>query len=252
MRFFILVLVYVVFLNIIYDDNAFGQIYTTTVLPTDDAFVISDLNDPQDEQDFSITNTGKLDFLNIWYNWSNTNQKIISIGYLKFDLSSIQSQDVIKAELLMKPYIAKINGESVSIDLIYVSDNDWNESEINYIDKPVLPTEPNSSTSISALDIWYNWDMTSLVNKNKGEELSVALVIKNIIEDTEEMVVFYSSEDSDRSPHLRVTYIPIVIQENSVEESKLIFIILGISIAAIATIVFIAKSNIILKTQKTK
>ena len=108
------------------------------------------------------------------------------------------------------------------------------------------------STSISALDEWYNWDITSLVNKNKGEELSVALVIKNIIEDTEEMVVFYSSEDSDRSPHLRVTYTPVVIQENSVEESKLIFIILGISIAAIATIVFIAKSNIILKTQKTK
>ena len=77
MRFFILVIVFVVFLNIIYDDNAFGQNYTTIILATDDAFVISDLNDPRDEQGFSKTNTGKLDFLKVWYGSSNVNQKII-------------------------------------------------------------------------------------------------------------------------------------------------------------------------------
>jgi len=250
MRFFILVLVCVVFLNIIYDDYAFGQNYTTLRLASDDAYVISDLNDPQDKQGFITTNTGELNFLKIGYDWSNENQKIINVGYLKFDLTSIQSPDIIKAELVMQPHIAKINGESISIDLIHVSDDDWNESEINYINKPTYLTQSDSSISISELDVWYSWDITSLANKNKGEELSVALVIKNILENTEENVLFNSIQVLERAPHLRIIYTPMVIEENT-KDSKLIFIILGISIATISTIVFIAKSNIILKTQKS-
>ena len=74
----------------------------------EDTYVVADLNDPGDAQGFRERNYGSLDFVKAWYLWNVEveepevegeaveveMEKVVSIIYLKFDLSSIEDKAI--------------------------------------------------------------------------------------------------------------------------------------------------------------
>jgi len=191
-------------------DTIFGQESTTVkLLPTDDAFVVTDHNDPNDIRGFGDLHTGDEDFLKIWYAWNTTerNEKINSGIYLKFDISDLEASEIQNAQLKLKPYIIMVEADR-EILIIMVPDNDWTESNLAYNTRPFTEATVIDSVKITKTDEWYNWDVTSIVKDNAGDEVSFGLVIETLFLNTEEQIVFYSkeAEDSSDSPYLEITY----------------------------------------------
>jgi hypothetical protein len=187
--------------------------------PTDDAFVLNNFSDPDDIEGYQITNTGDLDFLKSWYamNATENQEQLISNSYLKFDLTDIESDKVINANLKLVPKTL-VTSQNVppSLELSTVDTSNWNESEINYTNRPLhdLAGDFIINTIISEKEIGlYNWDLTELVKENSGSELSVVYSNSDIYENTEEIISFYSkeTENQNNAPVLEIEYI---IDEN--------------------------------------
>ena len=182
--------------------------------PTDDAFVITNLSDPDDVKGAQITNTGTLDFLKSWYAWNVTEdqEKMLTNSYLKFNLSKLDSDKVISAQLTLTPIIAKSSLGTVPYLELTKADTNWNESEITFVNKPsydeensivnTIITNPNNEQGL------YTWDITDLVTQNAGSKLSVVFFNNNIVDSTEEMVSFHSkeTEDQNNAPVLEIKY----------------------------------------------
>lgn len=180
------------------------------LVPTDDAYVAVDLNDPDDAQHYRDTNTGDLEFLRTWYAWNVTEnqERIISSPFLKFDLSEIESEKVINANLNLRIFAGKtLGGTAPELNLALVSSNDWNESEITFNNKPEHLVD-NLITNTLIDNHWYTWDVTDFVKQNAGSSLSIMFANKVIRENMEEVISFHSKEtqEPEKAPVLEIEY----------------------------------------------
>lgn len=182
---------------------------SATLSPTDNAYVVADLNDPLDIEGLRTLNTGNLTFLKIWYAWNVTQpgtEKIISIAYLKFNLSSLDALNITSATLML--YASKVNLTGVSRDLsaYYVSNNSWSQNTLNFDNSPSFDNETFVQTAVSAPDSWYSFNVTQLAQKQVSSELTMAIAFSIFYEHNEEQVIFNSQLASQDRPQLIVDY----------------------------------------------
>lgn len=233
--------------NLTSTDSNFNIINIT---PTDDAFVVANLNDPENVEGSQSINTGDLEYLRSWYAWNVTEnqERITTLVYLKFDLAEIDSEGVLGAQLKLKPFVGKSTiGLAPKMELTFVPENNWSELEITYDQRPLYFENFTKISSVITEDERYSWDLTDLVKENAGSELSIAFAIRDIYTNNEELITFHSkeAEDPENFPVLEIEYaaaippIPSSLQEN--ETDYTLAAIVGVLVAAAAGIgIFIA------------
>lgn len=182
---------------------------TIKLTPVDDAYVVSDFSDPADKSGVSKLNTGNYEFIKVWYSLGTipqANEKVVSIGYIKFDLSDLKGKDILKANLKMQPYLVTLTESVRAVDIFPVSTNEWKESKITYSTAPSFGPDTIASTDISAANKWYGWDLTEFVKKNTGSAISFAVAFKTLYDKNQENVVFYSKDTYEgvNAPYLEI------------------------------------------------
>ena len=195
---------------------------TIKLFPTDDAYVVTNQNDPDDKQGLKALNTGDLDFLKIWYanNVTKNQEKIISIGYLKFDLSDLNAENISSAELKMQPFVINKKAAILPVDVFLVASDDWSESAINFTNRQLFFNQVVDSTEISDTGKWHSWNVTDVVKQNTKPQISFALLIRYLYDNSEEQSAFYSKDVAEKqnAPYLEIVY---------AEEPNMIFNDLG-------------------------
>lgn len=182
------------------------------ITPTNDAYVVNDLNDPTDKAGLQNLNTGDFEFMKIWYAWNVTKsgkEKILSLGYMKYDLSNIDAKFIESAKLQMSVKIANLTGAARPVDVFLAKDGKWDEHTLAFTNAPAFMANVNSSSSVvSNPDKYYTWDVTDLVKQKAGSELSLVVALRTLYEKSEEQVVFYSKEAQDKTkiPTLLIDY----------------------------------------------
>ncbi len=173
---------------------------TVEIAPTDDAYVVANYNDPTDKEGIEHVNTGHLPFLKAWYAWdvTKTPEKVISIVYLKFNLTKI-SGPIESASLVLHPFAVTLTAPLRPVDIYTGLNSNWNESKIVFVGAPAFSTNDNSTAYVNNSDLnkSISWDLTRQVRNNEGSFLTLALVIRNSYIHNEELVDFYSKEASD-------------------------------------------------------
>jgi len=196
---------------------------TIRLEPTDDAFVAVDMNDPQDEDGLQQLHTGDLEFLKLWYAWNVTEnqERIITVVYLKFDLTEVDPEEVEGAELNMQSFITRITNVSRGVDIVKVPSNDWNETAITFQDRPVYPANATASSRVSIDNNWFSWNLTESVKESAGSELSVAMGFEKIYQNTEELLTFYSKESANKTnvPYLEISLAHPVIAQQKIDQT---------------------------------
>lgn len=194
---------------------------TTQVKPSNDAYVVADLNDTADKLGFRSLNTGNLPILKVWYAWNLTivNKtgsvvgyvpvKIVSVTYFKFDLSSISGGDTVtNATLKLYSSVSNLTGASRFLIAYYVPNNSWSQSSLDWYNAPAFHTRTNSSVSITnGAKGWYSLDLTRMAQNATGKTLSVAMTFLVLYKHNEEQVVFNSTRAAGDQPYLVVQYI---------------------------------------------
>ena len=164
-----IILLLLLTVSIIFGTSVYAQeSEIITLKPTDDAYVTADLNDSDDAQHYRDKITGDLEFLRTWYAWNVTEnqEQIVSSPFLKFDLSEIESEKISNANLKLRILAGvTIDGLAPELELALVSDNNWNESELNYNNKPEhLPNNLVTSTMID--NHWYSWHIAGCITRS--------------------------------------------------------------------------------------
>ncbi len=181
---------------------------TLEIFPSDDAYIVYDVNDPDDKQGFRSLNTGSLKFLKVWYAWNVTHaekNEFVSFAYLKFDLSQISADKVASAKLRLYAQNITLTGASRLVDVHVASPSPWDESTLTYLNRPLFPNDPAASTSVRDLG-WYEWNLADPVKQGAGSSLTVAVLLRTLFIHNEEQVVFSSKEavDSSLRPELLI------------------------------------------------
>jgi len=178
------------------------------LMPTDDAFIGLDFTNPNDSFGLRTLNSGNEEFLKVWYafNVTEAEELITTVGNMKFDLSEINPDHIINANLKLYPYIVGTSGGEQIISVYHLPYNDWNESTITFDNSGGLAQNEISFTTIDEPNQWYNWDVTDFVKENAGSSVSLSLSYQTVFPGHEEQVVFYSKDSSiDTSPYLEIT-----------------------------------------------
>lgn len=220
--------------------------------PTDDAHVLADLSDPQDIRGLMQSNAGNVDSIQLISSWNVTeiNSAIVTIGYLKFDVSQQKTYNLEKAELKMLAREVILDETPKTVALLHVANNNWKESDITYLKRPTYSTTIASSAEITTPNTWYSWDVTDLVKQNPGSELSVALTFQTGKDNTEDIVSFYSKEftNNENAPYIALYYTTDSTVDLSGDDSNLFTAIIisglvGAAAASFITKLFVSKNK---------
>ena len=191
-------------------DNTHAQSDIIKIIPTDDAYVIADLNDKIDVSGLKQTNSGSDELINMISAWNITENQstVVSVAYLKFDLSEYETESIQTATLYMFAKDVVLDNSPKNIALIFVDDDNWNESEITYLQRPFFSTTIDAISVISEPNKWYSWDITEVIKKNKDSEISLALTFETGKDFTSDLVTFYSKESNitENVPYLEIKY----------------------------------------------
>ena len=217
------------------------------LVPSDDAHVLTDLNDSEDTGRLMQTNAGSLESIQLFSSWNATENEntILTIGYLKFDTTKQKTHDLEKVELRMLTREVLLSETPKNVVVVHVPNNNWSESDITYLKRPSFSTTIASLAAITAPNTWYSWDVTDLVKQNPSAELSVAITFETAKDKTQDLVSFYSKEfpNKEYSPYLALYYTTDSTLPSSSENSNFAAIIIsGLVGAGIAS--FITKSII--------
>jgi len=179
--------------------------------PTDDAYVVGDLNDPADSLGLRTLNTGNFKFLKVWYAWNVTgaqDKKIVSLAYLNFDLSGLNPDQISSAKLKIYMQNVTLTGISRFVDVHVANVSPWEESSLVYRNAPSFSANKTASASVSVIG-WYEWDLTKTVKEKTGSNFTVVVLLQKLLQNKEEQVVFTSKETDDP------TLIPRLVIERS-------------------------------------
>lgn len=190
---------------------------SSNLSPTDDAYVVADLNDPSDLEGLRTLKTSNLNFLKIWYAWENitspvtgnlTLVKIVSLAFLKFNLGSLNVKNISSAQLMLYASTVSLTGASRLLDAYLVTNNTWTQQNLDFDNNPGFDNNTYAYTSVSSANQWYSFDVTQMARQQlTSGELSIAITFSLLFEGNEEQVVFNSTRAPvNLQPKLVVTY----------------------------------------------
>jgi len=189
-------------------ESVFAESETIQLSPTDDAFIGLDFTNPNDSFGLRTLNSGNETFLKVWYafNVTEAEELIITVANMKFDLSEINPNNVINADLKLYPYIVSSSGGGQIIAVFDFPDNDWKESTVTFDNSPGLSQNEISFTNVNEPNRWYTWNVTDFVKDNAGSNASLSLGYKTVFPEHEEQTVFNSKEAQENTPYLEIVY----------------------------------------------
>jgi hypothetical protein len=194
---------------------------------SEDSYIVADLNDPNDSYGFMEKNYGDLKFVKAWYLWNVVEEevipegeegeeaepelvemeyeKIISIIYLKFDLSELEGMEVESAMLqLYAQNVAILTPRYVQV---FQVESDWDELTLNFNNAPPGGQNALSTTTVYQADQRYGWDVTSGVKtETQSGQISLAVMLRDMDKASEELVAFPSHETGENAARLLITY----------------------------------------------
>ena len=172
---------------------------TIQLLPTDDAYVITDLSNPNDP--VSDLNTGDLELIKIWYSFNSTEtgQNVLSLGHLKFDLSQLNPDDITSATLNLNSFGRNITNNTVSV--FTAVSQDWDESSLTYKTKPAFNTTLIDIADRLSPTNWMQWDVTNAIKQNNSTDITFVISLSNVMSNFEEEIDFYSKESTNSETH---------------------------------------------------
>ena len=193
----------------------------------EDAYVVADLNDPDDTLGFREKNYGSLDFVKAWYLWNVVEEevipeveegeeaepelvevefeKVISIIYLKFDLSQLEDKTVESAMLQL--YANNVVLLAPRYVQVFLVSSDWSETTINFNSGPTWGQTAIATATIYQAEQWYGWDVTDdVIGETGSGQMSLVLMLRDMTKATEEEVAFPSREVGANMSRLVVTY----------------------------------------------
>ena len=179
---------------------------TDKLYPIDDAYVITDVTDPQDLKNYQKINTGFLDFIRLSYalNVDPEQSQLLTMGYLKFDLSEINKEKIQNITLKMKSINIQKLQDTIGVDVAHVTQSSWSESDLIFSSRPLPTLDSLVSTEISEPESWNSWDVTNFITDD--DSVSLALGLSKMNTNSEELVSFYSKENRENSPYLEIKY----------------------------------------------
>ncbi|WP_052682210.1 CBM96 family carbohydrate-binding protein [Saccharothrix sp. ST-888] len=97
------------------------------------------------------------------------------IAYLRFDTTQLPPPEQI-GKALLRVYAAAQDAGDFDLKA-YATGNDWGESTLAWADRPALSADPVAGAHVGAVDAWawLEFDITALLRRHSGDELSVAL-----------------------------------------------------------------------------
>lgn len=187
----------------------------------EDAYVVADLNDPADTLGFMNQNYGDLDFVKAWYLWNVVMEeqevegemveveveleKVISVIYLKFDLTELEDKNIDSAMLqLYANNVALLTPRYLQVFLV---ESDWEETAITFNSRPLWGQTAIATATIYQADQWYGWDVTGdVIREAQPGQISLAVMFRDMDKGAEELVAFPSREAGTNMSRLVVTY----------------------------------------------
>ena len=137
-RYHILMLIAVLFFTSITHVSA-QESNVIELIPTDDAYVLANLQDPTDTQELRKLNSGNLDHLKIGYaiNTADIPNQNLGTALLKFDLGDLSDKQIDSVTLRL--YADQIQlSEPQDVGVFLVNNSTWNESTITYDTMPAF------------------------------------------------------------------------------------------------------------------
>ena len=142
-----------------------GTLQSKIIPSTGTAYIVTDASTTDDPQGLRDQNFHKQDYINIWYQWDVTGtEKDISVGLVKFDLSSLKGKDIKSATLQMDStgvtFIQNVAIRLVDVSLI---DGTWDPATVTYTNKPTWSASSVATAAIYGAGVWNSWDVSSSV-----------------------------------------------------------------------------------------
>ena len=184
-----------------------SDIKSLIIEAVEDSYVVTDIADDEDTQGFRDQNYGSLEFLKTWYAWGVVgDERLISIDLIKFDLSELKDRDIESVSLQLFARTANLAESARLVDIHRVRDP-WSQSDVTFNTRPAWDPAPVATAAIYGAGGWYSWNVTgTTIAGIRNGEVSFAVALRTIAEETEEQVVFVSTEGVARAPRLLVTY----------------------------------------------
>lgn len=174
-----------------------------------DAHIVTDNADAEDTQGLRSRNFGSLDFIRTWYVWHVVDkEEVVSLGLFKFDLTSLKGKEVKSAHLQLFGIGATLTQPARLVDVHAVSEGDWTEGELTFLNRPTWTQNPVATTAVYGPGVWYSWDVSGSVirESQRAEKISFVTGLRAIDDKKEELVLFASREVGRNAPRLIVTY----------------------------------------------
>jgi hypothetical protein len=177
---------------------------------TEDSYVVADVSTTDDPQGLRDKNFGGLDFLKIWYaNQQQATEQLVSVGLVKFDLSSLADREVRSAHLQLYAQRADLLQPVRLVD-VSLADGPWTQDAVTFGTLPTITNPPLASAAVYGANVWYSWDVTpAVVRKTRDGNVAYAIGLRTLETKGEEQVVFASSEAGRNAPRLVVTMAPV-------------------------------------------
>ncbi len=130
---------------------------------------------------------------------------LFATSYLRFNIANI-SLPVTDAKLKLYGSLFQPGATTMVVNVFSVADQSWQETTINYNNKPAAGTNALASKTVSTTEKYYVWDLTSFINsaRTAGNTL-VSILVRNHTSGDNSRVKFNSKEADAHPPKLVVT-----------------------------------------------
>jgi len=172
------------------------------------SYIVTDASQTPDPQGLRNQNYGTQDFINVRYQWDVTGtEKVISVGLVQFDLSSLNSKDIKSATLQMYVTNDSLTQSARLVDVSHVTGT-WNEQTVTFNNKPAWSANSIASCAVYGAGVWSSWDVTSSIQQATSTGLvSYAVGLDTMDDKSQEQVLYSSRQVSATAPRLIITYV---------------------------------------------
>lgn len=208
-----LVITVILVLNTTFVPHVLAQEDIIELIPTDDAYVLVNLQDPQDIQELRKLNSGDLNHLKIGYaiNTADTPNQNLSTALLKFNLGDLSNKQIDSAKLRLYADQLQLS-EPQDVGVFLVNNSTWNESTITYENMPSF-SDLISTVTIDSVD-FYQWDLKDVIKQNIDSQLSLMVSFVTLLPNTEDIIIFASKDSS-----LPDYYPTLIIQTSNLQNT---------------------------------
>jgi len=185
-------------------DDIFAE--TVNLLPTDDAYVAINTANPNDP--VTELNTGDYEFLKTFYsfNATGTELNVVSLVYLKFDLSGLTLDEIKSATLNLNTMASNVN--TATLPVFKAEQNNWDESSLTFSNKPIFNPPLIDVAEMPLFSNWVQWDVTNAIQQNNSTDITFVIGLDEFQQNSEEEIDFHSKESlvNGTHPFLELTF----------------------------------------------